>query len=357
MNQENSFTDSNTFNGMQDDPSFTGPSGSFEQQPGSSEQPRAPTLEEMLAEFQRIQQELNGERQERFNLQRERDLLFNLAQQAAQGRPAAAPDHHPRVKIAPPERYNGRDPEGCRPFLSQCESEFDANPKTYVTDTSKISWAISYLKDDAYRLIDSQKSTTPKPLWLANWLAFKRHLLDNYGPRDDKNIALRKLQALKQISSVQKYWVQFSQFKDRTDFNDQALMHVFRKGLKDEVKDLLVTMPTPQTLNHLRDSAVDADNRLHERYLDKHPNARDARANRDYQRPSAPQANGHSEPRPMDLDAVEAKRFGPLTQAQRKYRMDNDLCLYCGGKDHKVNGCPKRDKNKRQHTSSNFLQP
>jgi len=35
-------------------------------------------------------------------------------------------------------------------------------------------------------------------------------------------------------------------------------------------------------------------------------------------------------------------RDGKLNGNERKRRIDNNLCLYCGSKDHKVDGCPRK---------------
>jgi len=35
-------------------------------------------------------------------------------------------------------------------------------------------------------------------------------------------------------------------------------------------------------------------------------------------------------------------RDGKLNSNERKRRIDNKLCLYCGSKDHKVDGCPRK---------------
>jgi len=35
-------------------------------------------------------------------------------------------------------------------------------------------------------------------------------------------------------------------------------------------------------------------------------------------------------------------RDGKLNGNERKHRIDNNLCLYCGSKDHKVDGCPRK---------------
>jgi hypothetical protein len=50
-------------------------------------------------------------------------------------------------------------------------------------------------------------------------------------------------------------------------------------------------------------------------------------------------------PIPMEIGAVH-KKFSPLTPEERKRRVDNKLCLYCGQPGHLAGSCPaKVDKN------------
>ena len=44
-------------------------------------------------------------------------------------------------------------------------------------------------------------------------------------------------------------------------------------------------------------------------------------------------------------------REGKLNSNECKHRIDNNLCLYCGSKDHKVNGCPRKQLVRAQLTT------
>ncbi|KAI8327546.1 hypothetical protein BC941DRAFT_364772, partial [Chlamydoabsidia padenii] len=48
-----------------------------------------------------------------------------------------------------------------------------------------------------------------------------------------------------------------------------------------------------------------------------------------------------SGPQPMDLSSATIHR-GPLTESQKQYRRDNNLCLYCGNAGHSNFDCPKK---------------
>src|SRR5258706_308920 len=52
---------------------------------------------------------------------------------------------------------------------------------------------------------------------------------------------------------------------------------------------------------------------------------------------------------PMDLslaDRTTSKKRAPLTDAQKKYRIDNNLYLYCGAEGHFASQCPHSKKKK-----------
>lgn len=45
---------------------------------------------------------------------------------------------------------------------------------------------------------------------------------------------------------------------------------------------------------------------------------------------------------PMDLGIGQAR--GPLTPAERLRRINNNLCVYCGGANHYAGNCPKANR-------------
>ena len=44
-------------------------------------------------------------------------------------------------------------------------------------------------------------------------------------------------------------------------------------------------------------------------------------------------------------------RDSKLNGNEHKYCIDNNLCLYCGSKDHKVNGCPRKQPSRVRLTT------
>ena len=58
-------------------------------------------------------------------------------------------------------------------------------------------------------------------------------------------------------------------------------------------------------------------------------------------KPAAPApAPTRNDPNAMDLS--KAKTGKQVKVADRKYRIENNLCLYCGGEGHRVSNCPNK---------------
>ena len=84
------------------------------------------------------------------------DLLQQLIQaMAMMGWAAAATNPPPTLptpmpsattRIRAPDAFDGANPEDLRPFLLQCQLIFNSYPQQYATESSKVFFAISYLK-------------------------------------------------------------------------------------------------------------------------------------------------------------------------------------------------------------------
>ena len=86
-----------------------------------------------------------------------------------------------------------------------------------------------------------------------------------FGDSDQEGVAERKIQNLRQGSrSAAIYAAKFQQLTCDLDWNDKAFMTRFRYGLRDDVKNLLITMPKVETLEELISQAIVCDNRLFE---------------------------------------------------------------------------------------------
>jgi hypothetical protein len=132
-----------------------------------------------------------------------------------------------------------------------------------------------------------------------------------------------------------------------------ALVRQFQWGLREDIKNLLLTLNDAASLSKAITQVVECDNRLFLRRQEKKGNLSNFQP-MVFPSPS-PLNNGFHDTRPddpMQVDATQIK--GPLSYEERKRRKREGLCFYCGSKDHKLPDCPKKPiKYRVQETNLN----
>jgi len=253
----------------------------------------------------------------------------------------------------PPE-YDGKDRKACTTFLSHLNLYISGNPALFPDDASKVTFAASYLRDRAFSWFEPFLLNKKAPIRY-DFELFTTELLKNLGDPDRIRTLTRDLQNLTQSGSASDYTARFYQISSYLSWNDNALRDQYYTGLKPAVKDALAySNSDPATLKELSDLAIRLDNRLFERRIeirkasDKHEPRTVSQTPRYTQ--SSTTSTTRTGPAPMDLDATKpSKPFKPLTLEERKRRMDNNLCLYCGEAGHRVPQCPQRNKPRPAH--------
>ena len=159
------------------------------------------------------------------------------------------------------------------------------------------------------------------------------------------------------------YASEFRQIACDVSWDDQALCDHFRRGLRNDVKTLLLNFPEPTSLSQVISQAVQCDNRLFELRQEERgtrgfqSSSRNAPIARPYvsvspSMPRLPSSNDtHTQMEvdphtPMEIDNT---RFQPLTDAQRQHRCDNGLCLYWGTSGHVIRHCLVRGPQHQSH--------
>ncbi|KAH7904025.1 hypothetical protein BJ138DRAFT_966923, partial [Hygrophoropsis aurantiaca] len=51
-----------------------------------------------------------------------------------------------RIKVCEPDTFDGSDPKKLRPFIVQCELNFQSRPDHFRRDRPRVTFAQSYLK-------------------------------------------------------------------------------------------------------------------------------------------------------------------------------------------------------------------
>jgi hypothetical protein len=90
-----------------------------------------------------------------------------------------------------------------------------------------------------------------------------------FGGPDTKRAAELKLARLKQTGSASKYTTEFRQVTIYLEYDDEPLIILFYRGLKEEVKDNLIREKRPDEFTDYMEMAVAIDNRLYERRMEK----------------------------------------------------------------------------------------
>lgn len=241
----------------------------------------------------------------------------------------------PRISL--PEKFDGTRSK-FRGFVNQVRLVFILQPQRYPTDVSRVGLVGTLLSGQALSwfapLFEKQS-----PI-LNSFEAFMVAFEEAFGEHDKIRSATTKIRGLRQgMRSASVYASDFRQLACDINWGDQALISQFQWGLRDDVKDLLLTMPDPVTLNEAISQAVRCDNRLFQRRQDKRflPNLQ--RHNNYSMATNSPDVPSEAED--MQIDAA---RFKPLTEEEKRRRRLEHLCLYCGKPNHKVDNCPQKKR-------------
>ncbi|KAI9025374.1 hypothetical protein DFJ74DRAFT_642485 [Hyaloraphidium curvatum] len=128
-------------------------------------------------------------------------------------------------------------------------------------------------------------------------------------------------------------------------------MAQYRMGLKDAVEDLMIR-DKPATLSELIKIAIDVDDELHRRRLEKQgywpAHGIPPRSTTTFPASASTTTNATATsagtavtdgPVPMDIASL---RHGPLSDEERARRRINGLCFYCGKEGHRQAECNDR---------------
>jgi hypothetical protein len=259
-----------------------------------------------------------------------------------------------KVKINPPSPFTGPR-EHSRSFLGQCDLVFNTQPEIYDNDTKKIQYTCSYLRDNAFTWYLTSELSRPGNK--TTYAEFCDLFLTAFGDTDLESKAKRDIRNLKQRGSCSNYTTEFNRIIVNTSYNDAAKLDLYHYGLKDEVKDLLLSFEPTTDLKTYQRNAIKCDDRIYQRKLEKKNSSfrydNPIERTRYQQQPeSFPRHRTNNGPTPMDIDSLKLVN-GRLSEEERRNRKQNGLCMYCGLKGHISRLCPKKPSGNARFSSGN----
>ena len=267
-----------------------------------------------------------------------------------------------KARSKEPDTFDGSDPRKLNNFILLCNLYFRNDPSC-SDDESKVTFALSYLRGTALdyfepALMDSDDA----PEWLDDWSSFVRTLRSQFGPLDPTADAEDNIDNLKMRDNqrILKYNVEFNRLAVQTGWNDSVLRHRYYSGLAEHIKDIMGQQGKPPTLSEMKSLAHAIDSRYWERLREKSrsdkpqskpdnkpPTRSDNKSTHsDPKKNNSGSSNNNKQtPKPSgsSVNSIADKlgKDGKLHTSERQRRMDNNLCLYCGGVGHKADECKK----------------
>jgi len=144
-----------------------------------------------------------------------------------------------------PEIFSGRTSK-VGPFLAELERTFKHQPETFSSDRAKVIFATSHLRGAALKwALDHSESQE-------SWAKFRTDICERFGNPDKKATAFVQVKKLKQHGSAHAYAQRFAAYAADVDWGtDPAKKNKwFYRGLKDNVKDSLMSTDWDWKMNH-----------------------------------------------------------------------------------------------------------
>jgi len=225
-----------------------------------------------------------------------------------------------------------------------------ANKKTIFASTFLRGKAQHWLKPNLRKYLKNHDEN-PRAMF-TNFDNFKRELRRIFETSNEKQIAKRVIQHLTQRTSAAEYAARFQKYANLIEWDDAALMTMFRRGLKNNLKNEI--MRDDRSISDMFDLievVIDLDDKLYERAIKKRYDQSRERAEtffeptteyhprefRSSQKYSNPDYRG---PAPMKLNSTQQRKE---KNPRGKQGSKSKTCYSCGKPSHFARDC--RSKN------------
>ena len=257
-----------------------------------------------------------------------------------------------KVKVNKPDTYHG-DRNGLDDWLTQVDVYFAFNK---VPDDKQTLFASTFLRGRAERwlkprlrqYLDDGEDIDDI---FSDYDNFKKEIRRIFGTSNEEQTAERNIQHLTQRTSAADYAARFQEQANLTEWDNAALMTMFRRGLKDNVKDELIRWGGElKNLNHLIEAAVELDDKLYERAMEKRYDGPRERAGtftgHSSERRGGPRFNNRNHgksnyygPMPMELDFTQRRKGNKPPKGKQQGNRNSKKCYACGKPGHFARDC------------------
>ncbi len=269
--------------------------------------------------------------------------------------------------VKSPDPYDGKSPLQLKEFLSQVNLVFKLQPSAFSDDHGKIMFVASRLRGSAFTWVEPFIDDENPPPWMTSYRLFAEQLCKVFGELDFAYTAAHRIRALRQTGSAIAYVADFRRYASHLSWNEHALISQFLDGLKEPLQDELIRTDFPKKLDPLIEDAIRIDSFRHQRDVQRGrskpsaPPLKNHRPSPGAPRPQVRFASAPSTSASATADGRDSRSANPdasrpkyqrLTEQQKDYRRKNNLCMYCGDKDHSVRECPLSKNRSRSARSA-----
>ena len=276
-----------------------------------------------------------------------------------------------RSKVWELDVFNGSNTRKLQAFLIQCQLNFNSKPQAFPTNTSKVNYAISYLKGTALDWFEPGLMSDDPLDWISNYSEFTSELKHNFRLHDPEGDVENELEALwiKDNQQMVKYLVDFNHLAAWVTWGDSALQHQLYKGLPNQIKDEVSQIGKPSTLSgmhqlihqintcywehqsEISQESKKSENKFGKQKFNKFANSTSSSSKNQSSNNKSTSSLSNKRPNP-DFSGSSGQnkkpnhsnklgKDGKLTSKECAHWFANNLCMFCGGTGHKASECLK----------------